>query len=61
MATECSYGFLFNCMMVGHDSDSITILTYNFRRRVGACCLSLEMIAFTFDLFSKALPIFIFY
>ena len=35
-----SYGFLFNCMMVGQASDSMTALTLSFNRWVGAWCLS---------------------
>ena len=34
--TVYSYGFLFNCTMVGQASDSMTTLTLNFTRWVGA-------------------------
>ena len=38
--TIYSYGFLFNCTMVGHASDLMTALTSGFNRWVGAWCLS---------------------
>ena len=36
-----SYGFHFNCTMVGQTSDSMTVLTLSFDLSVGAWCLSL--------------------
>ena len=39
--TVYSYDFLFNCTMVGQDSDSMTALTQTFNRMVDVSFLSL--------------------
>ena len=38
--TVYSYGFLFNCMMLGQASDSMMALTLSFNQWVGAWCLA---------------------
>ena len=39
--TIYSYGFLFNCTMVGQASDLMTALTLSFHPLLGSWCLSL--------------------